>query len=308
MARSKIYLTKEEVAIFHKNYAYMWKKLNTSPYYVNGAGELPKWIKRPELLPSYVNLSKCMNEEYAPSMNLVNKIVQFYNENIALQINTHQFLYENLELMNDTKNISKSNQTKNLLGLYYGYYYSGNPNDKKIYGMVLKISELDGKLAVQAISGFPSINDMKSLKVKSLFEKKDISYAEYKDFKNTLDLKRSRLTLYKGIVETNHDYINIHAKSVGKKDYLICINCVADQEVFENDFYGGLGSLVFLSEKYGIHFLKIAIGSANNKDIKTFDFEDERLKDILYLKKSLNEHVYFSLRENKAWLEMILAN
>lgn len=82
MARTVVKLEQEENLYFHMNYNYMWKKLNTAPYYVSGAGEIPKWIHEQWLLPSYANLSKCLNPDYIPSINIVNKIVQFYNANI----------------------------------------------------------------------------------------------------------------------------------------------------------------------------------------------------------------------------------
>ena len=76
MARNVTKLTPEENKFFHINYDYMWKKLNTAPYYVSGAGECPVYIRNEEELPSYVNLSKCRNPEYVPSMTIVNKIVK----------------------------------------------------------------------------------------------------------------------------------------------------------------------------------------------------------------------------------------
>lgn len=38
MARNVTKLTPEENKFFHIIYDYMWKKLNTAPYYVSGAG------------------------------------------------------------------------------------------------------------------------------------------------------------------------------------------------------------------------------------------------------------------------------
>lgn len=96
MARSVLQLQEEENYYFHMNYFYMWKKLNTAPYYVSGSGEVPSWIKDPWLLPSYVNLSRCMNPEFVPSMNIVNKIIQFYNANIQPEVDSFQFLHEKL--------------------------------------------------------------------------------------------------------------------------------------------------------------------------------------------------------------------
>ena len=94
MARNVTKLTPEENKFFHINYDYMWKKLNTAPYYVSGSGDCPIYIRNEEELPSYVNLSKCRNPEFIPSINIVNKIVNFYNCNISPEITTFQFLKE----------------------------------------------------------------------------------------------------------------------------------------------------------------------------------------------------------------------
>jgi len=47
-----------------------------------------------EELPSYVNLSKCRNPKYVPSMTIVN----FYNYNITPEITAFQFLRKDLSL------------------------------------------------------------------------------------------------------------------------------------------------------------------------------------------------------------------
>lgn len=98
MARSAVTLQEEENYYFHANYAYMWKKLNTTPYYVSGGGETPSWIKAPWELPSYVNLSRCLNPQYVPSPNIVNKIIRFYNLNLKPEVDSYRFLHEKLEL------------------------------------------------------------------------------------------------------------------------------------------------------------------------------------------------------------------
>ena len=117
----------------------MWKKLNTAPYYVCGYGEVPEWINSPWMLPSYVNPSKCLNPTFVPSMNIVNKIVQFYNANISPAVDVYVFLHERLEDSDGKRHVGDNSMLDELKGLYYGYYYAGIEDEAHIYGALIRI-------------------------------------------------------------------------------------------------------------------------------------------------------------------------
>ena len=308
MAKSVIHLEGEEIVYFHANYVYMWKKLNTAPYYVNGTGELPKWIKEPELLPSYVNLSKCMNPEFIPSMNIVNKIVQFYNANITPSISTFSFLHEKLEATDEHRQANGMQNASRYCGLYYGYYYSGNADKKEVYGAVLRISEVNNLMVAQMIAGFVSKQDMKSMRVRSLFEKTDIDPDEYKKFKESLELSKRRTTLYKGVVSAAQQSFFVQMQGVDREGSWLFFNCETLPESEAEDFYGGLGIITFINDGYELQFLKMGIVSAENKELVPFDFDNEALQGMLSLDKRANEHVYLTLDQSREWGECIIRN
>lgn len=307
MAKSVIRLEDEEVPFFHANYVYMWKKLNTAPYYVNGNGEMPRWIKAPELLPSYVNLSKCMNSEFVPSMNIVNKIIAFYNANITPEVTAFQFLHEKLESTDDKRHTGQQVDTGMFSGLYYGYYFSGNPNRKEVYGAVIKVFEANGQTGVQMIAGISDLTMLKSVRLRNLFAKNNVSMDDYNKYRDSLDIGQRRTTLYKGVVTAANDFMYLQMQGADRENNLVYYNCVTSVDNGD-EFLGGIGLMTFVNGKYDVQLLKMAIEKADRKDLKPFDFSNEDLIDMLSIEKRPNEHIHLSLQENARWHDMIIIN
>lgn len=305
MARSVIKLEGEEIEFFHTNYFYMWKKLNTAPYYVSGSGELPQWIKEPELLPSYVNLSKCMNPTYVPSVNIVNKIVAFYNANIQPEVTTFQFLHEKLEATDEQRSTSGGVSIEKFEGLYYGYYFSGNKNDKVVYGAIFKISNINNTAIIQMITGITDRDDLKSLRLRSLFDAKDISLTEYKKYRDSLPLSKRRIALYKGGVRANNITLEMQLQNIEKEGNFLMAHCPTASP-FQNQFFGSVGLMTMIQGTRDIEILKFGLERADHKDLKALYFEDEALKDLLAFEKSSNEHIHLSVADNSDWNDLLL--
>lgn len=307
MARSVIKLTEEENIFFHDNYAYMWKKLNTAPYYVSGFGEIPSWIKNEESLPSYVNLSKCMNRSYVPSMNLVNKIIAFYNYNITPGVDAYQFLHEKLEDTDAVRNAATENGSKECLGVYYGYYYAGLSEEKVIYGALIYIFEDGNDVTVRLITGLTCDEDLHSEALLKLITSSNIAKEDYARYRNSLPLSKRRIAFFYGNAKSVPGLVTFNLQSVDHDGVYMTmrlpINSGGDEE-----FIGSLGIAMLFSGETDISLLKFGIVSADHKEVKPFSLGDSKLLALLKIIKEENEHIKMSLSENTNWIDYIIRN
>jgi len=304
MARSSIQLENDEITFFHANYYYMWKKLNTAPYYVSGSGETPHWIKEPWLLPSYVNLSRCMNPEYAPSLNIVNKIISFYNANIVPEVDTYQFLHEKLENSDSVRAAGSYAGTEDYCGLYRCYYFAGLKDRKKVYGAMMRIAKVHDDTVVQMITGITDDNDIESFKLKDLFAGGDIKLEKYQAYKESLELTKRRTTLYKGMLDLTPGMISIQLQGVDRENSMVMIRCSAAPSM-DNHFFGSLGVATMIGAD-NIQFLMMGIERIDIKGLKPLSLEDPRLIDMLSITKLENEHISINLKKNGDWNDMLL--
>lgn len=306
MARSAIQLQEEENYYFHLNYLYMWKKLNTAPYYVSGSGEIPGWIKDPWLLPSYVNLSRCMNPEYVPSMNIVNKIIQFYNANIQPAVDSFQFLHEKLELSNAIRSAGNNQDTGAYCGLYRGYYYAGMRDKKVVYGALLRISKFHDETVAQMITGLTTDMDLHSPALTTLFDQPDISVTKYQDYVNGLEAAKRQTALFKGIVNLTPGVMNLEMQSVDRDGTFIRLRC--GSEINDGDrFLGSLGLAVLVS-RHGMMILKMGIAREDIRGIRTMPMEDPGVARLLDIEKLPNEHINLSIQDSADWQSLILSS
>lgn len=167
-------MTTKEKCIFHKNYKYMWSKLSTTHYYATCENaslrkERTSHLLGCELLPSYTMCSRCMKDEYEPSIKTVNKIVQFYNQNLSPAVSTRQFLNEELELSDNERYRNSSLFDNRFIGTFYGYYLSASL-ENKIVGAILKIYEEDGIMKAVMISGIRNEEELTHPALHSLIE------------------------------------------------------------------------------------------------------------------------------------------
>lgn len=307
MAKNITKLTENENKFFHLNYDYMWKKLNTAPYYVSGTGECPLWIKNTEVLPSYVNLSKCRNHDFIPSIMIVNKIVNFYNSNISPEITAFQFLTEDLSLTdaNRTKNIELVDNR--FLGTYYGYYY--NDSDiKQVVGIIIKIYEENQMLCAVAISGINTDEQLYGTTLKNLFEQDNITFDSYKQYFNSLDISLQRTTFYQGYVSIAQRFLMIYLGGIDKEQKKLFINLSTENFINNDKYLCGTSFSTLISDKFDIQFFKLAILRANRDDIIPMSLKDEKLTEVLSMTKLENEHITLTPRDEQKWYEFVVQN
>lgn len=305
MARTVVRLDEEENITFHKNYNYMWKKLNTVPYYVCGAGNPPQWIKEPWLLPSYANLSKCLSSEYVPSINLVNKIVQFYNANISPQVDTFAFLHETLETGDAVRTTACFADASPYCGIYRGYYYAGLVDKKEVYGAILHIQEAYGEIGVQLLTGISSEDTFRGRQVLELFSQKDASAEEYKKFRDSLGLAGRRLTLYKGHAKLSSGILTMTMQSEDRAGSIIMMHLPLGDDS-DSQYYGSIALVNAFSDRI-MQILKMGIVRADEKSIKPFSLKDDALKKLLDVDKLPNEHVKLDFQDSDLWNDMIIS-
>lgn len=306
MARSVIRLDEKEREIFHANYCYMWKKLNTAPYYVCGYGEEPEWINASWLLPSYANLSKCLNPSFAPSMNIVNKIVQFYNANVSPSTDTYQFLHTRLEDTDHKRGLGDSNKINELTGLYYGYYYAGIEDEKQIYGSLLKIYDDGNSVSACMIAGLTDNDIMQSQTVRDIIDEKDVSLEKYRDFKHGLPLQKRRTSIYEGPVVYSPGLMTLSLKDVDHEKNTLHLRIPTGPSI-DGKYIGSLALITMFSDNFDFQFLKIGIERADIDDLSVLSLEDEKLLELLKIKKADNEHIYLPRMDNTRWLDYLLA-
>lgn len=307
MARSVIRLEESEQETFHANYCYMWKKLNTAPYYVCGYGEEPDWINASWLLPSYANLSKCLNPSFSPSMNIVNKIVQFYNANISPSIDSYEFLHVRLEDSDEKRGIGDCGELAELAGLYYGYYYAGIEDETHIYGALIKIYSDGSSYSACMVAGLSDDDLLADTELRRLFNtSKNPDVDAYKEFKKHLPLAKRRTSLYKGSVLYSPGLLTLALKDDDRSNNSLHIR-IPVVKVIDDRFIGSLGMIMMVSENSNIQFLKIGIEKADDSELFALNLSDDKLYELLRIKKTVNEHIYLEAADIKRWTDYLVA-
>ena len=307
MARNVQKLTEEENKFFHLNYDYMWQKLNTAPYYVCGAGECPNWIRNSEELPSYVNLSKCRNHSFVPSMTIVNKIVKFYNYNLTPEVTTFQFLREDLSITDIKRSRNTSVFDDRFLGTYYGYYYDDS-EEKKIVGAMINIFEENQMLRVRAITGINSQDELYGNNLKKLFNREIITTTAYKKYHDSLDISQRGITYYEGAVEVTPRFLVMAMKGIDREDKQLAITLSIESFVENKEYISGLSFSVLISDKHDIQFFMFGLSRADRDDLIPLDFDNETIKNILHIQKKDNEHIIMSANDDRKWYNLVVNN
>ena len=305
MARSVIRLEGDEVSCFHANYLYMWKKLNTAPYHVSGAGELPSWIHEEYLLPSYVNLSRCMNPDYVPSMNLVNKIVQFYNANISPAVDTFAFLHERLEEGDSRRSTLGASTAAPYCGTYSCYYYAESEEPQYIRGALLHLFEKDGEVRVNLIAEILEDGVLKDPALKKLVIRPDLSETLFGEYKKKLPLSQKRIVLFRGVGRLTPGLMILQCQSLDR-DGLYITGFMPLKNGDDGRFLGSLGVLAQLSPDQSMQFYRTGFERADHPELKTLSIEDEKLRELLILHKGKNQRVTLSQGENAAWMDYMI--
>ncbi len=300
-------LTDDENKIFHINYIYMWQKLNTAPYYVAGTGECPEWIKGTELLPSYVNLAKCKNNSYVPSINIVSKIVQFYNQNIEPKVTVFQFIKEDLTQTDSTRHTATLHSGDRFIGTYYGYYYS-DLDEKHLNGMIIKLYNDSQGLKATVIAGIKNQAQLYSKALKKLVSSEYITAKEYEAYRSSLDISERKLTLYSGSVRLTDILMLVQMSGIDKAKKSLAMTIRIDNADKQSKYISGLSLATLISDSLEVQMFKIAIARAYEPSLNPLSFSNPKIERFLDFEKGENEHITLRPQAEKSWYELVVDN
>lgn len=305
MARSVMRLDGDELRCFHSNYLYMWKKLNTAPYYVSGFGEPPAWIHGAELLPSYVNLSKCMNPDYVPSINLVNKIVHFYNANIAPSVDTYAFLHDTLESGDRGRTAISCSDIGSYCGMYYGYYYSDSIDERYVRGVIMKIFSSGEELRANLIYDIISDEDLLSSDFKKFIEKENPRPEDFAGMRNSLPVSKRFMSMYTGGGKICPGVVSLQLQRADRDGEYMSLFIPANASQ-NGEFIGGLGIAFLITSGRVFQMYRMGFERIGNSDLRPLSLDDPKLLELLALNKGINERVILSPNDNSTWTSYML--
>lgn len=305
MAKSVMRPEGGEIVNFHANYVYMWKKLNTAPYYVSGFGECPAWIREQELLPSYVNLSKCMNPDFVPSLNIVNKIVAFYNANISPSIDTYTFLHEHLEDNDRGRTALACSSPAPYCGLYYCCHYAEAEDAGYIRGALLYVFESDGEVRARLVTDITDDGSLTGEALRKLIVSPDLTPEKFNAFKADQPLNKRLIAFYSGAGKADPGVMTLRFLRADRDGTYLTLFMPLDPTE-GGPFMGSLGVISLISADRSFRFFRAGIERAGLEGLAPLSLADPKLKELLALKKGLNEHIALSPADNAAWRNYLL--
>jgi len=307
-------VTEEERTIFHKNYEYMWEKLNTTHYYLKGpstsaqAMHARQRIKGIDLLPAYSICSQCKSGTYAPSNKTVMKFVTFYNENITPATSFKEFLHTDLSLLDDSRYIKISGLDKKYInifkGIYYGYYISASEAGE-VHGAVLKIFESEKMLRAVLVTGIFTDEEMSSEALTDLFRNKQVTKERYDHYFNSQSIKNKRSYFYDGDVEITNEsiFIVFRGHDVECRKLVFTLDNKNYPKRLDRSYLGGLAFIMSTnSGPLNTRFYQMGI---LNSAVGLLSFSDERISRLLKLKTDRND-VQLDNKKDGAWLELAM--
>ena len=308
--------------MFHKNYRYMWNKLNTTYYFVKGpAAYSPKSvlsehssemakntmerIQGAGLLPSYSICAKCnAKEDYEPSDKTVMKIVAFYNKNITPEIDIGEFLHKDLSLTDDSRHAKGSMLDERYSGTYYGYYISDS-NSADIIGSVMKIYKKDGILRAAMVTGIRTDSELFSDSIKDLFQNDPISKDKFDLYYNPKNINDKRCYYYEGIVEITEDsvFILFRGCDVEARKLVLTLNTANFPVRLKRTYIGGLAFVLSASDgPFDTRFCQMALIRNDNVP---FRLNDSRIAKFLKIRTKGND-VWLTSKLDGAWYELAI--
>lgn len=307
-------LNPREVMLFHKNFQYMWRKLNTSYYVVKS--QLSKRsalnIEGADFLPAYRICSQINNNpNYVPTKHILDGIVNFYNANIQPPVDSIQFIRENLEDTNEIRFKSDKIHNEVFIGTYFGHYKSASDGEE-IIAAFFSLYEEYNTMRASIIMGIRNDDALCDEELLSIFRVPDetnlslstIYQQRYNSYIANQDKNNQRASFYQGNVEITPKSMNIHFYEYtgDHKKMTISLNLVSFPSGREL-CNGGMAYVLRSSDgSYDTRFFKMGV---TNRVNGCLSLEDPRVKKLLKLRPSDYEVVLTSA-EDRSWYELIL--
>lgn len=304
-------MTTEQLVLFHKNYEYMWNKLSTTHYYARCdaaayKAERTQHLVGCNLLPSYQICSHCMNDDYEPSLKIVHKIVQFYNENIAPPVNTYQFLNEDLQSSDNERYRSSSIYDKRFIGTYYGYYLSAS-TENKLLGAVLKIYEENSLLKALFVSGIRNDTELTHYELFDVISNPSSVTKKFETYFNKRDPENQRCYLYSGDVELTENSLTVFLKGSNEDSRKLTLTFNTDcfTNAVKRDYYGGLAFALSSNDgPLDTRFYKLGI---INSHVGIISLQNKNIIELLRINYTGNS-ISLTSAVDREWYEVILNN
>lgn len=303
-------MTDTERDLFHKNYAYMWHKLNTTHYFVKGlsfsaqADNTKSRIKGGDLLPAYSICSKCMSEKYEPSNKTVMKIVMFYNQNLSPETSVEEFLHKDLSLTDDFRHSNKSLLDKRFIGTYYGYYIASSTSTDTL-GAVLKIYEENSILKAALVTGIRSDDELFNDAIKDLFQNNPVTKAQFDHYYNSRSIDNRRCYFYEGIPEITMDSVFIVFRGCDEeaRKLVFTLNITSFPARLQRAYLGGLAFMLLSSDSpFDTRFYQMGLINSENG---TLSLNDNRISELLEIHTE-GKDVWLSSKRDRTWYELAI--
>ncbi len=305
-------MTERELFLFHKNYKFIWSKLSISYYHVKNEDDMATRlnIMGARDLPAYSILSKCYNNDlYEPSVSIVNKIVDFYNQNILPKVDTYQFLHDDLEETASTIHKRNTVYSDRFLGTYYCYYPD---HTSGIVGCLMTIYKKEdrgrNKTGYKAaiITGIRNDDSLKDSALRNVFNGEP-SVKKYKAYYESQPKHNQRSVYYEGDVETTNESMLITFVETGGefKKIVLTLNLSGFPST-KKYTDGGIGYLLFTSDgPFDTRFCKMGFTNEINGCLS---LRDPRIPEALGFKSIENNVITLTSASDRVWYELVLAS
>lgn len=303
-----------EVMLFHKNFQYMWRKLNTSYYVVkNQASKTSALnIEGTDFLPAYRICSQInKNPGFVPTKRILDGVVNFYNANIQPPVDSIQFVREDLEDTNEIRFKSDKIHNKVFIGTYFGHYKSASDGED-IIAAFFQLYEEYNTMKASMVMGIRNDETLCNEELLSIFQAPDdpnislstVYQQRYNSYIENQDKNNQRSSFYQGNVEITSKSLIIHFYEYTGDHKKLTINLNLVSFPSGKDFCNGGMAYVLASSdgSYDTRFFKMGV---TNRINGCLSLKDPRVMKLLKLRPS-DYDVVLTSAEDRSWYELIL--
>jgi len=316
MARRKELLSQEEMRFFYRNYLYMWDELLAiSPY----KAKEEESAQNENILPAFCTLSRMYadarrmkedveympNEKDIPSMYLVKKIVNYYNNHIMPVIQTGDFIRSDLK-QDYHCGLASHRMMDCFEGIYYGYYYS---ECQEIHGALIRICKQEEQIRVVMLSGFDFSAQAQVEQAKSVLQ-----YKQYHVWAKNY----GHYYYYEGnaVVGDKVLHMNLYGRDASQRVITLVFNVERFMDRCRrfpagSIFSGAMGCAVSASLSSSLAQPRMyLLGIVSERYIEGFArlkelMESDALREILRIKSAKDGFVTIDAGMNKKWMKLI---
>lgn len=303
-------LTDSEVRLFRANYEFMWRELGSSPYAVLHSKDLAYTVKNIPIqgwreLPSYAICFACFREDYTPTLNVVYKIVSFFNANFSPSISPWQFLNEDLSKNANVRYKGTSKYDSRFIGTYNCYYISSN-TDATPAAALLKVYLRDNVLKASLVTGIHSDEDFQENALRELFRKDTLTKKDFDEFHASRAPGNKRYYYFEGNAEVTASSVLIVFRNFEEDDarkLVFTLNTKRFPASRKDPYHGGLAFAMTTSDNpFDTRFYQMGL---INSEHGAYSLQDEKIAKLLKL-RSTGKDIRLTAKADDAWYKLAL--